>query len=146
YRADDLSRLARHIFLNRRIVAWSYAAFPQNLLHCVTNDGALRSMTYVREHEIWGWSTSSTLGEYLDVASVAEINHDGVYFLIRRTINGVTKTYVERTEVNFSGRIEDMVYVDSALSFREELPFHSLTRIDDSTISAVVPGHTWVVG
>lgn len=146
YKADDLSRLARHIFTNRRIVSWAYAAYPQNLLHCVTNDGALRTMTYVRDHEIWGWSTSETFGSFLGVATVAEIDHDGVYFLIRRTINGITRNFVERVEVNFNSRIEDMVYVDSALSFREELPFTNLAITGEKTLSFTVLGHSWTIG
>jgi len=146
YKADDLSRLARHIFKNRKIVSWTYAAFPQNLLHCVTSDGALRTMTYVREHEIWGWSTSSTLGKYEGVSAVPEVDHDGVYFLIRRTINGVTRLFVERTEVNFNNRIEDMVYVDAALTFREELPFTNLTRLDENTLEFTIAGHGFTVG
>lgn len=132
YRADDLSRLSRHLFGSRKITSWTYGAFPQNLLHTATDDGLLRTMTYVREHEIWGWTTTDTKGEYLDVSAVSEIGHDGVYFQIRREIDGVPTTFVERTEVNFSQRIEDMVYVDCALSYRDERQFSNLVRVSET--------------
>jgi hypothetical protein len=117
FKADDLTRLVRDLFQNKETVAWDYAVHPQNLLFAVMSDGTMNVMTYVREHEVWGWTTISTKGKFIDVACVTEINHEGVYVQVERVVNGVTTYFIERFEINLNNRIEDMVFSDCALTY-----------------------------
>lgn len=134
FKADELTRLVRELFKKKSIEAWDYAAFPQNILPCVLDTGTVNVMTYVREHEIWGWATASTQGKYLDICAVPEAGHTGVYYQVERVINGIKTYFIERTEINFTDRIEDMVYLDCALTYKDEATFTSLARVDDTTI------------
>lgn len=127
YSADDLSRLARHLFVNKDIRAWDYTAHPQSLVHAVLTGGFCPTMTYIREHEIWGWTEFQTQGDYIDVATVSEINQDATYFIVRRKIGDEWIRFTERVEVNYSGRIEEMFYVDCGLSFSRPREFTELT-------------------
>jgi hypothetical protein len=145
YKADDLSRLARHLFENKRVISWDYAAFPNNLISCVTDAGTVAQMAYVREHEIWGWSEFDTFGRVLDTASVSEINQHGEYFQVERKINGVWTKFIERTEVPFTDKIEQMFYVDCGLTYFNRKVFTDLSYIG-TTATFTCVGHGYLVG
>jgi len=134
FKADNLSRLAQHLFKNNRIVAYDSAPYPQNVIPCVTEDGTAAILSYAREHEIWGWGTHTTQGKLLDVACVTEIDHDGVYFQTERVINGVTTYFIERTEVNLNDKLDDMVYVDCAITYKVMGEFSELVILDENQI------------
>jgi len=144
FKADDLTRLARDIFKGKEIVAWDYSIFPQNILYCVLDDGTLACMTYVREHEIWGWTTASTDGKFLDVACVSEGKEDGVYFQVERTINGVKNVFVERVEFGADDRIENSYYMDCSLGYIEEKPVTSVARLSDTELRVSVADHGYL--
>lgn len=146
YKADDLSRLARHLFENKTIIAWNYASHPYNSLYCVTDAGTLPVMTYVREHEIWGWTHCETQGDYLDVACVPEVNQHAAYFQVRRKINGVWTRFIERTEISFTDRIDDMFFVDCGLTYKLPIAFTAFTVVDEETITFTSVGHGLVIG
>lgn len=144
--ADDLTRLARGLFKDKFIAEWDYAVDPYNTLITVMNDGTYNSMTYIRQHEIWGWSTGSTQGRILDFASVEEPTGYGCYFQVERTINGVTSYFVERSEIVTTNNIADQFLVDCGLTYREELSgsFTSYTNLTEGKIS--VPGNSYSEG
>lgn len=146
YKADDLSRLARHLFENKEIKAWDYSAYPNNLVYTVCDDGTMPIMTYVREHEIWGWGHADTDGLITDVACVPEINQHASYFQTTRIINGVATKFIERTEVPFTDSIEDMFFVDCGLTYRDERFYSALTLLDPTTIQFTLNAHGQTVG
>lgn len=106
YTGTDISILSSHLFYGYQLSAWAYAEEPFKLIWCVRNDGALLSLTYLKEQEIIGWSRHNTQGSFASVCSITEnglvggggltTNVDAVYFLIQRTINGQTFYCVER--------------------------------------------------
>ena len=146
YQADDLSRLARDLFKNKKVIAWDYAAYPSNLVSCVCDDGSVNQMAYVREHEIWGWSTFVTQGIVTDTASVAEITEHGEYFQVTRTINGVPTKFIERTEIVSSDLIEDSFFVDCGLAFEDKRAFTTLVYVSPTQIKVTCAGHGRSVG
>lgn len=129
YRADNLSRLARHLFENKEIISWDYADFPHNAVWCVTDEGDLPCMTYVREDEIWGWSRMTTQGVFYDVAVVPEINQHATYFQTLRTVNGTPTRFIERSEALFTDRVEEMFFVDCGLTYVDPREFTGMTRL-----------------
>ncbi|MHB1098092.1 MAG: phage tail protein [Burkholderiales bacterium] len=96
YSGRDLSVFAPHLFDGFTIVHWSYAQIPNSIVWIVRSDGALIGLTYLREHEIWGWHGHDTDGQFEDVHVIPEGNEDAIYILGNRTINGATKRYLER--------------------------------------------------
>jgi hypothetical protein len=121
YVAADRTILAEHLFRNRTIVAWDYAGEPDGVIWCVMSDGALVSLTYLKEHQVWGWSRHKTSGRFLDVKTVPEQSRDTPYFLVQRLIDGSWKQYIEYLEERHFEAIEDAFFVDSGLSLDNPL-------------------------
>lgn len=117
YKANDLALLSKHLFRNRTIVAWSYAAIPDGIIWCVMDDGSLLSLTYLKEHDVWGWGRHQTKGNFLDVVSIPESGNDTPYFLIERRIGGAWKKYIEYLPQRDFVDVQDCFFVDSGLSF-----------------------------
>ena len=96
YTGRDLTVFAAHLFDGYQIVAWDYAQIPHSIVWTVRSDGTLLGLTYVREHEVWGWHRHDTDGLFEDVVAVPEGNEDSIYVVVQRTVNGVSKRYIER--------------------------------------------------
>lgn len=125
----DLTVLARHLFAVGKVKALAYSRTPGPLVWAVLDDGALLTLTYQKEHELFGWSRQTTLkGGFEAVAAVPEGGEDGVYFTVRREVGGVTRRYVERAGRRVSSPLENSFYVDSGVSY-EGQPIAALTGL-----------------
>ncbi|ENC6709932.1 hypothetical protein ABKY54_004542 [Vibrio harveyi] len=108
-----------HIFKNRRITSWAFAKEPYNLVWCILDDGTAATLTYMKEQQVWGWTTHETDGKYISVASVSEDEKDAVYFVVERE-NETGKYYsVEYqanrnfSEINAAHFLDSGVAIDS---------------------------------
>lgn len=118
YTGKDLTILARHFFENKNIKAWDYAQAPHSVVWVVLDDGTMVSLTYMREHEVWAWTSHDSAGGiFEDVAVIAEGNEDVPYFLVRRNIGGVWKRYIERLHTRVTTDVSDAFFVDSGLTY-----------------------------
>jgi len=118
YTGNDLSILANHLFRGQQIAEWAYAQAPYSLVWAVRSDGALLCLTYEREQQVWAWTRHDTVGGVFEsVAVVSEGAEDAVYFVVRRTINGVTKRYVERLHTRQFDDVKGCFFVDCGLSY-----------------------------
>ncbi len=101
YVAADLTSFSEHITASG-LVGLSYAQNPYSLVWCQRSDGHLACLTYERDQQVLGWS-EHVLGANASgaiVTSLATIpgtvlGIDDTYLIVHRTINGVTKRYVE---------------------------------------------------
>ncbi|MDK2769917.1 MAG: hypothetical protein KYX69_19640 [Sphingomonas sp.] len=129
----DLTILARHLFMNKSIKAWAYAQAPHSIAWVVLDDGSLVSLTYMKEHEVWGWTRHESGPDggavFEDVSVVAEGNEDVPYFIVRRTIDGVQKRYIERLHTREFATVSDAFFVDSGLSYSGS-PISTVTGLD----------------
>lgn len=118
YSGNDMTIFADHLVERNSIIRMAYAQQPSSLVMAVRDDGEMMCMTYVKEQEVIAWSTWDTAGDVIeDVATIPEGTRDAIYLLVRRTIAGVQRRYIERLESRLFDRIEDAVFMDSALSF-----------------------------
>jgi hypothetical protein len=118
YTGNNLSILAAHLFTGYQVEEWAYAQAPYSLVWAVRSDGTLLCLTYEREQQVWAWSRHDTdNGAFESVAVVSEGQEDAVYFIVRRTIDGETKRYVERLHSRQFEAVEDCFFVDSGLSY-----------------------------
>lgn len=113
----DLTIMARHLFEERTIKAWAYAQAPYSMVWCVLDNGSLVTLTYIKEHDVWGWTKHETDGTFEDVAVIGEGQEDVPYFVVKRTIGGVTKRYIERMHTRYFANIKDAFFVDSGLTY-----------------------------
>lgn len=100
YQAPDLTILAEHITLSG-VVAMAYQQEPDQLMWMVLGDGTLISCTLDRDQQVNGWARHYTDGAFESVASIPNGTQDQVWVIVRRTVNGVTKRYVEYLDNTF---------------------------------------------
>lgn len=96
YTGSDLSVLSNHLFSGYQINEWTYAEEPFKIVWAVRSDGALLSLTYLKEQEIFGWAKHETQGRFKSVASIPEGSEDAVYFVVERSIDGELVQFIER--------------------------------------------------
>jgi len=131
----DLSLRAAHLFDSRDITDMCYSKSPQPLLWFVSNNGYLLGLTYVPEQQVAAWHWHDTDGTYESCTAIAEGNEDALYVIVKRTINSVTKRYVERFETRQITDLEDCFFVDCGLSYDG-------TNTTATTVT-VTGGSTW---
>jgi len=126
----DLTIYASHLFDPYTVAELDYAQVPHSIVWVVRSDGVLLGLTYLREHDIWGWHRHDTSGVFEHVCVVPENEEDAVYVIVRRTIDGGTVRYIERLE---SREILDFnteaFFVDSGLSYAGA-PTSNVTGLD----------------
>jgi hypothetical protein len=117
YVAPDMAIMAEHISKGG-IIETAYQKDPDQVLWCVRGDGVLLAMTYERAQEVIGWTRIVTDGLFESVAVIPGINQDEIWVVVKRTIGGVTKRYVEYfTDLDWGSNVEDCFFVDSGLSY-----------------------------
>jgi len=122
YVAPELSLLGEHLF-KTGIVDWSFCERPDPQIYCAMGDGSLVSVTYDREQKIVGFAKHEIAGGFVESVAVVpgvEEGFDDVYLVVRRTINGATKRYIEVMERPFDGdidTIDDAFHVDCGASY-----------------------------
>ena len=119
YQSDDISVLAPHLVDYQDIVQLAYSKAPMQILWAVRDDGVLLALTHMPEHEVKAWHKHAAGGSGLfkSVCAVAEGDEDGVYVIVRRTINNDQVEYVERLHSRQFTALEDAFFVDSGLTY-----------------------------
>jgi hypothetical protein len=103
YVSPDLSILAEHI-TEGGIVELAYSQEPDSVVGLVRADGQLVTLTINREQEVLGWARKHTDGTFESICSIPYGDKDQFWMIVQRTINGVTKRYVEVMEFNSTSR------------------------------------------
>lgn len=102
YSAPDIAVLADHL-TEGGIIDMAYQHEPESIIWLVRADGVLISVTFEREQDVIAWAQHTTDGAFERVASIpAEDGSDHVWFIVRRTIDGVTKRYIERMDASLN--------------------------------------------
>lgn len=133
YVAPELTVLAEHMF-KTGIVDWAYAEKPDPTIYVVTGDGLLVAIAYDRDQKVLGFSRHDFGGVVENVAVISGVNEgtDDLYMVVRRTIGGQTKRYIEVLETPFDGdsmAVEDAFFVDCGLSY-SGTPISTVTGLD----------------
>jgi hypothetical protein len=129
YVSNDMAILSNRI-TRSGITAMAWQGEPASIVWCVLANGGLVGLTYDKAQEVTGWHRHPIGGNGAVESVVIIPSPDGdreqVWLQVRRTINGVTKRYVEFFESPFEGNDLDGVggddqtdafYVDSGLTY-----------------------------
>tara|TARA_R110002020_G_scaffold224222_2_gene433699 strand:- start:5290 stop:7797 length:2508 start_codon:yes stop_codon:yes gene_type:complete len=125
YQAADMTLLAEHIS-EGGITEMAYQQEPDSVLWCVRSDGTLLGFTYARAEEVVGWHRHILGGAFGSgqavIESVASIptdsNEDELYMIVKRTVNSVTRRYVEYLNLfDYGTDQKDAFFVDSGLTY-----------------------------
>lgn len=98
YTGTDISILSNHLFLNYQIKEWAYAEEPFKIIWAIRDDGALLSLTFVKEQEIYGWAQHDTEGLFQSVASITEGQVDAIYVVVKRQLDFGWVQTIERMD------------------------------------------------
>jgi hypothetical protein len=142
YESENLLFLAEHI--GKKVVKeMAYQMHPDSVLWCVLEDGTLAGLTYDKGRVVAGWHRHTTDGTFESLAVIPESSVDQVWLVVKRTIGGVTKRYVEYLDPD--------LHVDSALTYSGSaitgITSGGLAHLEGKTVSilgddAVVPNAT----
>lgn len=97
YGAPDISVLAEHI-AKIGLTGMAYQEEPESIVHCTRDDGQMPTITIDRDQDIVAWCRQVTDGEIESVAGLPVPGGKQIWCIVRRTINGQTKRYIERFE------------------------------------------------
>lgn len=117
YDGDELSIFANHLFENKQVVDMAYSKEPYRILWCVMSDGTINALTYNKKQEVVGWHKHETKGKFESVAVVREGYEDIPYFVVKRTINGEEKRFIERMASRYVKQTQDGIFLDSCLTY-----------------------------
>ena len=117
YTSQDLSLMAAHLFDGYTIPSMAFTQTPHPALWCVRSDGKMLGMTYVPEHEIAAWHQHDTDGLFEWACSIPEGDEDVLYLVVKRTINGVSKRFIERKQSRRFASLADSYIVDCGMIY-----------------------------
>ncbi|HCI69239.1 MAG TPA: hypothetical protein DHV30_01015, partial [Balneola sp.] len=125
YSAPDMTILAEHV-TEGGLVQMAFQQEPDSVVWCIRADGTLLGLTYRREEEVVAWHKHVIGGSFGSGQAVVEsiatlptdTGEDELYMIVKRTINSVTKRYVEKLKVfDFGNSTTGAFFVDSGLSY-----------------------------
>lgn len=142
YASADLSVLSEHLFDGHQVTSWAYQQAPYSVVWAVRDDGILLAMTYLREHQVVAWHHHHTDGVVESVCSMPGDMEDQVWIIVRRTINGSAKRYVERLHTRNFTTLEDAFFVDSGLTYSgmAVTEISGLDHLEGKTVVALANG------
>ena len=153
YLAPDMTILAEHI-TEGGITQMAYQQEPNQIVWMTRNDGELIGLTYQREQQVTAWHRQIFGGSFGSgnavCESVAVIPTDDteyqVYVIVKRTINSVTRRYVEYLN-NYDFTETDNTtfnFLDSQLEYSGSATttITGLEHLEGQTVSILADGST----
>jgi hypothetical protein len=146
--APDLTVLSEHI-TEGEIVELAFQQQPDAILWAVRGDGQLIGMSYERDQNVVAWHRHTTDGDFESVATVYGLAgaDDEVWFVVKRTINGQTKRYIERFKPDARVKFEsaakaDWWYLDCARRYSGSATaaIGNLTHLQGKTVGVLADG------
>jgi hypothetical protein len=117
YVTDDRSIMAPHLFNDYTIVDGAFQRNPDKVAWFVRDDGAMLSMTYLPEQQVFAWAQHTTDGFFESVCVVPENNEDVLYAVVRRTLHGAAFRTIERMASRQFVTVADAFFLDCGLTY-----------------------------
>lgn len=155
YKSLDMSVLAPHLVpKGKTIRQMAYQKEPHSILWVARDDGLLIGFTFNREQytepPFGGWHRHPVGGSGI-VESLVSVpspgnDRDDLWMVVRRTINGSTKRYVEYMEAEFEAGDDqaDAFYVDCGLTYdgSPATTISGLGHLEGKTVDVLADGAT----
>lgn len=148
FESQQMTLLAEHITGKQGVKEMAYQNRPFQMVWYAGNDGKLLSFTYLREQKVTGWATHSLGGggivESVCSLPASDYSQDDVYLVVRRTINGVTKRYIEYLEKSSldASTTADWFFVDAGLTYTgaPATTISGLDHLEGATVTVFADG------
>jgi len=132
--APDLSVLSEHL-TETGIVDMCWQQEPDSIIWLVRDDGKLASVTYDRDQDVTAWALHDLGGIVESIACIPTATADQTWIVIKRTINGSDKRYIERLSLD--------VRSDSALVLTgaSATVWSGLSHLEGKAVDVVANGY-----
>ena len=143
YASDDRSLMAPHLFQSYTLADAAYSRSPDQVAWFVRSDGVMLGMSYVPEHQVFGWHQHVTDGTFESVCVVTENNEDVLYVVVRRTLSGVQYRCIERMASRLFATQGDAFFVDCGTTLTYGSPTTAVTGLNwlaGKTVVALADG------
>jgi hypothetical protein len=112
----------------------SFAQSPERVAWLLRSDGKLVAVTLARDQNVVAYTLSELVGGTVEsMATIPEDGEDKTYLVVRRTISGLTKRYIER--LNWEAYQDCRVVVSPGSNV-----VTGLDHLEGLTVSAVADG------
>ncbi len=157
YISSDTTNLADHITRGTDgtytgLISIAYQQEPYSVVWGARADGMLIGMTYDREPgeaNVYGWHRHPMTNGFVECVETLpspDGSYDDVWMIVRRTINGVTKRYIEYMvrPLQDDQEIEESFYVDCGLTYTgtPKSTFSGLDHLEGQTVQVLADGAT----
>lgn len=110
YDSPDVTLLSRHVIANNPIQQMCYQQESDSIIWMALQDGSMASLTWLKDQKVFAWARHSGQNAAFSYPVSLPNNtaeHDDVYMIVTRTIDGNTVKYVEVFDYD--------IFVDSAV-------------------------------
>lgn len=152
YTAPDLTLLSEHI-TDPSIIEMDYQQEPDQILWAVRSDGYLVGMTYIKDQKVLAYHKHQTDGNFESVAVIPVSDHDQLWCVTERTIDGNTVKYIEYFDSGLWTAQEDAYYVDCGIKYDSTttVTITGLDHLEAESVSiygdgAILPAETVASG
>lgn len=151
YEAIDLSTFAPHLIPKKTFIRQiAYQKEPHSILWVERSDGLLLGYTLNREQDVTAWHRQPLGGggvvDSMVVAPSPSNDRDDLWMIVQRTINGVTKRYVEFmvAEWEKGDAPADAFYVDCGLTYSgaAATTISGLRHLEGASVKVLAGGAT----
>lgn len=112
--SQSVSEVQSHLFRNG-ISGACYQQYPDSIIWAWDATGAAIGFTYERQQQVYGMHRQDFGGVVECMATLNGIGSDEIWLIVRRTIDGETRRYIEIMQRPFlGGQIEDAWHLDCA--------------------------------
>lgn len=121
FKSPSMNLLANHLGV-KPFKKMAYAAEPYSIIWMLRQGGSMVGLTYNRDENVVGWHRHNFQDEEVESMAVVPAQdklQDSLFLVIKRTVDGNTKRYIERLTRfwDFDMLIADAHYVDSAVRY-----------------------------
>jgi hypothetical protein len=146
YRSPSMTQLASHLGAYP-FVEMDYAAEPHSIVWARRSNGSLVGLTYNREENVIGWHRHCLCGgecESLAVIPQKDQLQDALWMVVKRTIDGQTRRYIERLTRfwDFDTELSEAHFVDCGLRYdgAETTVINGLQHLEGETVYGLADG------
>ncbi len=151
--APDISVISDHLY-SSGLVNMAYAQRPNSIGWCTRGDGQMVAVTHEREQQMLAQSRHKIAGDFQGsghgvvewVTTIPGADFTEVWMIVKRTINGATRRYIEMFEEDFDTTrghsITDGRFLDSCITYTGA-PVNAITGVDHlegETVGIVADG------
>lgn len=117
FSVEDITIKSDHI-TGSGLTQFAYQQNPISTIYAIREDGQCACFVYESAQDVSSWSRLITDGKFESVAIIpSSSTYDEIYFIVNRTIGGVTKRYIEVIEPTFDYSNLGTFFVDSGLTY-----------------------------